>query len=588
MGEDALVSSADIARLGGVGRAAVSNWRRRYEDFPAPAGGTASSPLFSLQAIQSWLTTNGKAARVPLAEQVWQRLRATTEDLELGGTVARAGAYLLQTRLGQAPRLPGSVRPELADRALRTLLTELAEEQGPATAFERLCERYREAHARTLATTSTETARIMVRLLGADPGTVLDPACGIGTLLLDAGPRAALAQDTDPNAAAITAARLRLAGIETTVIAADSLRHNGFTDEPADAVVCDPPFNERAWGHAELAGDPRWVYGQPPRGESELAWAQHCLAAVRPGGPVVLLMPKAAASRRSGRRIRANLLRAGAVRALYSLREGHDIWCLQRPVPGEAQRTTVWLQEYEPEPGDDPEPVPIIDLLDDEVDLSPARQRLLRERADVGAVFAKTRANVQQASSEIDENLARVLEISAERRKLSTTSLAELVKTGALTVLTPRPGTPDLPVLTSADLAADRSPSGTQDALAEAAVHLYPGDVAASATGMARVVEEEALLGQHLTAYRTSEALDPRFLAGVLRACTPAVHGSSRIDPRRVAVPRLPVEQQRAYAEAFTELDAVHRAASALAESADSLARLGFVGLLDGMLTPGE
>ena len=38
----------------------------------------------------------------------------------------------------------------------------------------------------------------------------------------------------------------------------------------------------------------------PARTESELAWVQHCLAHVRDGGTVVLLMPPAAASRRSG------------------------------------------------------------------------------------------------------------------------------------------------------------------------------------------------------------------------------------------------------------------------------------------------
>jgi hypothetical protein len=48
MDDDATVSAADIARLAGVGRAAVSNWRRRYPDFPPPVGGPASSPRVGL------------------------------------------------------------------------------------------------------------------------------------------------------------------------------------------------------------------------------------------------------------------------------------------------------------------------------------------------------------------------------------------------------------------------------------------------------------------------------------------------------------------------------------------------------------
>ncbi|MFC7644703.1 N-6 DNA methylase [Streptosporangium lutulentum] len=61
-------------------------------------------------------------------------------------------------------------------------------------------------------------------------------------------------------------------------------------------MICDPPFNERAWGYEDLAADPRWEYGLPPRGESELAWVQHCLTHVKPGGLVAILMPAAAAA----------------------------------------------------------------------------------------------------------------------------------------------------------------------------------------------------------------------------------------------------------------------------------------------------
>lgn len=51
--EDQQVTAADIARIAGVTRAAVSNWRRRYEDFPAATGGTSSSPLFVLGDVRA-------------------------------------------------------------------------------------------------------------------------------------------------------------------------------------------------------------------------------------------------------------------------------------------------------------------------------------------------------------------------------------------------------------------------------------------------------------------------------------------------------------------------------------------------------
>jgi hypothetical protein len=68
------VTAAGIARLAGVGRAAVSNWRRRHADFPKPVGGTETSPSFALAEVEDWLRRYGKLAEVPLRERVWQQL----------------------------------------------------------------------------------------------------------------------------------------------------------------------------------------------------------------------------------------------------------------------------------------------------------------------------------------------------------------------------------------------------------------------------------------------------------------------------------------------------------------------------------
>jgi len=45
------VTLAEIARIAGVGRAAVSNWRRRHDTFPTRIGGTDASPQFSLVEV---------------------------------------------------------------------------------------------------------------------------------------------------------------------------------------------------------------------------------------------------------------------------------------------------------------------------------------------------------------------------------------------------------------------------------------------------------------------------------------------------------------------------------------------------------
>src|SRR5712691_7265736 len=61
------MTAAAIARLAGVGRAAVSNWRRRYPDFPKPVAGSSASPMFSRAEVQEWLTATGKADQLATA-----------------------------------------------------------------------------------------------------------------------------------------------------------------------------------------------------------------------------------------------------------------------------------------------------------------------------------------------------------------------------------------------------------------------------------------------------------------------------------------------------------------------------------------
>src|SRR4051794_37354552 len=95
--DDATVSAADIARIAGVGRAAVSNWRRRYPDFPQPVGGTTNSPLFSLVQVEGWLDQHGKSFRMSSADRFWQRVRTTVDDIRLGELVGHIGACLLLT-----------------------------------------------------------------------------------------------------------------------------------------------------------------------------------------------------------------------------------------------------------------------------------------------------------------------------------------------------------------------------------------------------------------------------------------------------------------------------------------------------------
>ncbi|MFG3212720.1 N-6 DNA methylase [Streptomyces tendae] len=671
------VTAAGIARLAGVGRAAVSNWRRRHADFPRPVGGTETSPSFALADVEAWLRAQGKLAEVPPRERVWQQLVGHPEGP--AAALVHAGCALLlvhdrptlwlEASAGSDERLadllpasldqvldarfgPGPERAVTTPAGPRLLpsapllrgAAELAAGSGARNAYEFLLGRHLDANPRQYTLTPDPLADLMAELAGP-ARTVLDPACGTGSLLRAAATAARpgqelYGQDSDPAPAALTALRLALSTDAAVRIAAgDSLRADARPGLRADAALCHPPFNERNWGHDELAYDPRWEYGFPARTESELAWVQHALARVRDGGTVVVLMPPAAASRRSGRRVRADLLRRGALRAVIALPAGAappynlplHLWVLRRPERAPAQpgllladtgqfagegrggpdwrsvRETVldaWSAfdrtgRLDERPGA-ARCLPVIELLDDDVDLAPARH--LPPPGATGDTGGLT-----EVRERLDETLRLTAELTPEppsaksaapRRPLTT--VGELARGGALTLRTgTNGGHARVPLLTDHDVLTGTAPSGTLPEGDEEPVLTEPGDVVVPVLGggsVARVIDDAtagAALGRNLVLLRPDPAaLDPWFLAGFLRGTANHRRASShastatRLDVRRLQLPRLPLDAQRGYGDRFRALDEFERALRLAGRLGEQLVRGMYDGLTDGTVAP--
>ncbi|MEV2251169.1 N-6 DNA methylase [Streptomyces sp. NPDC050147] len=689
------VTAAGIARLAGVGRAAVSNWRRRHPDFPKPVGGTETSPSFALAEVEQWLRTQGKLGEVPLKERVWQHLAghpagpvtallhagcalllvrdrhpdwlkvSAVSDERMAQLLPKALAEVVTPRFG-APAVTtgGSPRQTLRVPDAAQLLpsvpllrgvAELASELGARQTYEFLIGRHIDANPRQYTLTPAGPADLMAALAGPAP-TVLDPACGTGALLRAVASRPdqrLYGQDSAPELAALTALRLALHSDATVrAAAADTLRADAFAEARADAVLCHPPFNERNWGHDELAYDPRWEYGFPARTESELAWVQHALARLRDGGTAVLLMPPAAAARRSGRRVRADLLRRGALRAVIALPAGAappyniplHVWVLKRPTPGaktppelllvetaglsaadgrdrQAWRPVqdavvdVWRTfERHGTVGERPglaRCVPVLELLDDEVDLAPARRLpAAGGGADELTAVRERLGDAVRRTSDLMPPLAE----EGEAARWPVTTVGELARAGALSLCTGTGSGAVAPgvtrVLTEHDVLAGTAPSGTVEPssypLRESAVDetadavvTRPGDVVIPATGggtAARVIDETtagAALGRGLTLLRPDPAaLDSWFLAGFLRGTANNRQASSyastaaRLDVRRLRLPRLPPEGQHGYGERFRALAAFEDALRLAGRLGEQLVRGLHDGLTDGTLPP--
>ncbi|TDB90161.1 N-6 DNA methylase [Actinomadura sp. KC216] len=653
MSNDATVTAADIARLAAVGRAAVSNWRRRHDDFPQPVGGTAVSPTFSLAEVEDWLRGQGKLSGSPVRERVWQTLRqATAGGAELADVLTYAGAFLLGLRPDGDRRIdvPAGVPADVpagvpADVPITDALADLVDERGPAEAFEFLRTRYLEHHSRRVYLTPEPVVRLMLELGAAAPAgpagragpvrTVLDPACGTGAYLsmandLFKGVERLLGQEIDDTTARMTAIQLALRGAPAEVHPGDSLRADAFPGRTADLVVTNPPFNDRGWGYEELTGDPRWEYGLPPRMESELAWLQHGLAHARPGGTVAILMPPAVANRRSGRRVRAELLRRGTLRAVIGLPSGAvpnmavalAVWVLRRPSPGDQPADDVLMVDTSADPetfhdvalnayrrylkgkGDGTDAsavVRIIDLLDDEVDLTPARYLPQRSAPASEGSFTAARDVLEKKAAELPRAVAELSSLTQARARhdVAMTTVGELAKAGVLQVLRPpvrvRMGEGTVPVLTLDDIAASRGATGTAAPDADH-VWISAGDVVVSLAARHPVsramAEGGSVLGPGLALVRVDPSRsDPDFVAGWLLLGAQGARlrsstSSARFDVRRARLPRLTLAEQAELGKAFRKLTDLETALREIQEHGADVLRLGLEGLGAGTLRP--
>ncbi|MGW0553921.1 N-6 DNA methylase [Streptomyces sp. NPDC002926] len=712
------MTAAEISRIAGVTRATVSNWRRRHDDFPAPSGGTDSSPLYDLESVRSWLASRGHVSAANPSEELRTTLRLRAQsgggmsDLLLLVLAAAGRSPEELTAAAQLPdpelvthaqrdvataadAVPGAdaVHFKADDAAVLRALYACVRAEGGQAALGVLAERELEDSAASGAyLTPAPLADLLARLIPGSPSRVLDPACGGGTLLAAAarrGARELYGQDNLPVQALRSAVSLMLTAPEAavTVRTADSLRADAFPDLLADAVLCNPPYGVRDWGHDELAYDPRWAYGVPARAESELAWVQHALAHLTPGGHAALLLPPATAGRASGRRVRAELVRSGALCAVIALpvgasvplHVGLQVWVLQRPEPGGPERKSVLFVDtaadmatgtataagrggtavtartrggsrsasldwegitahalgawraftenpdtFEGEPGV-AHAVGVVDLLDDVVDLTPARLvRASRAEVDPAELSAEVDAT-RRSLVGVAKSLARTAgregwsAAGATAREWRTATASDLARGGALTLLRTLPegargradgdgsdGSGKRPdasraVLTGSDIARGSGPTGDPAELrGDTAPVIAVGDVlvraVASGDGpMSRVAGKEdagALLGPHVHLFRPDpKRLDAWFLAGFLGAdenVAGASTGSTvlSVSPGRLRVPLLPLEEQRRYGEAFRHVHALRAEARRATLLTEETARLLAGGLTGGQLLP--
>lgn len=363
----ALVAPSDIAEMAGVSRGAVSNWRKRTDDFPEAIGGTAAKPLFARDAVLTWLTSRGYSAKKDSGEvHVWSALNALRGEIPVDAMsdliLSLACARMLSDESESTPSpwtqirervvveglsvLDDVVHEEFRDDPRWLLLIDLSSGfrgVAPAQAAEVVEALSDVTDLASIADyVLAKLGRAQIRgglehgfvesriskslgiLAATNGGSVLyDPACGIGAALLsalDSGmrPELIVGHEIDGNALKKASQRAYLRGVDIKLRSGDVLTEDLDEQLQADVVIVEPPYGARLPESVDVL-DRRWVFGMPTPRSSELTWIQHTIAHLAENGRGFVVTPVSALSRGSEKAVRTELVRRGCVEAIIGL-----------------------------------------------------------------------------------------------------------------------------------------------------------------------------------------------------------------------------------------------------------------------------
>lgn len=625
----------DIAELAQVSRPAVSNWRKRYDDFPQPvAESTPRKPLFDAEAVVGWLKRNDF-----FPEGAEKELRQTfllgVANL-LRSDIAEEDIPLLVLTLLAVDKDPAFEPPSeftqiascLSEATLAEVKRGIAHLQieDYAEAATEVVDRFLGIGSRgdrsqygTTESLSSATLIAAASTTVEQARTVLDPACGIAGTLLgvgDANPEAQLlGAELHPPTAALARLLVHLTGSTATIHTSDSLLDDPFTKTRADVAVCEPPLSVRF--PTEHLSEMERTFG-PLRGlRSDDIFLLYAAQHLSVDGHAYILTSPNPTFRPQFREHRQRLAAQGQIEAVVELPAGvfsatripAVLWVLrsqgsEEPLLIDASghtpesiptRITEWLTAARNrETTDVPyKAVSLADVVTNDGSLSPSIY--LAEpisAAEAGSAFDSAIQTLETTTKDLMRIRTPRVTADGIPSSTSSTTLGDLIKDGHFQRIN---GTyrPDQ-VLETGKARLARPNRNADPAFVDdfAADHvLRPGDVLMPLVGAAPawVHEEDGqqwVPSTHLIALRAnSDEYDPYFIAACLNA---AVNIDTRgAFPRRhpvnrIAIPELSRDQRAIVAQAHRSLDDVRSAARQVERDAeqasDALLNLVFSG----------
>ncbi|MDU6678743.1 N-6 DNA methylase [Actinomyces sp.] len=444
------LSASDIASLAGVSRGAVSNWRRRHDDFPQPIQDSESVRFDALE-VRQWLKSYGYDIKTPATDEaLWSIALAVRDQLETTPfahlvtaliAIRKQKQQLLADINLETAFIEISKELELESKDQFTRSFDLLQRSGsfdeaqavidsiPIEDFGAIADKLleRRGFGRSFESSGLNPASSQVLAGAVDQlpsgATILDLACGRAGTLFDVAAR----QDnpvhlygSDVFEFSLDIARLRafLHDVRATFKCADVLNEDPFPGLKADAVVIESPFGLRHEFNNAIA-DPRWLV-TPRSISTDIAWVQLAASYLSDRGRGYVLTSTVPLARSGAiQHARAELVRSGLVEAIVALPRAlaygtsiaTAVWVLSRNATrhhvlfidaSQEDVNAINIAQWLAEPHSAPEnrSIPIRELLTGSVDLTP--QIWVIPKLDITAQTDRIAASAQSLTAALD------------------------------------------------------------------------------------------------------------------------------------------------------------------------------------------
>lgn len=208
------------------------------------------------------------------------------------------------------------------DESLREFLHHVFEEL--------LALRVRKLGRASNSNSSTEELAELMSLVAGSGARLLDPACGLGTILLRAASAHTRSRivglDIDERTAILAEARFELAGISAEFFTVDWL--TGIRDGIWDAICLEPPFSLRL---SDIQRESNPLAGS----KSDMVWLHRAIESLVPSGKAAILLPARTMFSKNDEGDRLQFLNGDLIESIISLPAGMSL--------GTSIETCLWI-----------------------------------------------------------------------------------------------------------------------------------------------------------------------------------------------------------------------------------------------------